>query len=260
MAEFVCPICNGATWVIDDNGDAIACTCRANRVRNAKTRGLITGIPKRFAGVGLSDDGREITSSGRALNFPPDVTRAALKYTRTIDEQIENGKGLWFEGDTGTGKTTLAMLVSKAVLKSGHSVAIYSMPRLLAEIRNTFDASSTSSYAQLFAKLTAVDMLHLDDVGAEQQTEWVLEQFYAIVNERYEDGRPVMITTNLQGSELREQISQRTFSRLIEICGDPLQLYGEDRRLVVEMPKKASASEPFDSPQDEPVARRISEG
>ena len=43
-------------------------------------------------------------------------------------------------GDAGTGKTTLAMLVSKAALDAGHSVAIYSLPQLLARIRRTYDA------------------------------------------------------------------------------------------------------------------------
>ena len=243
--DYVCPHCGGSTWVIDDHGDAQPCACRAGRVRRARTRGLITGIPRRFAGVGVSDDGREITDSGRPLNFSPEVARAVLKYTRSIDEQLSRGRGLWFEGDTGTGKTTLAMLVSKSALKAGHSVAIYSMPRLLAEIRNTFDAGSANSYAQLFAKLTAVDLLQLDDVGAEQQTEWVLEQLYAIVNERYEEGKAVMITTNLTIDELRKQISDRTVSRLIEMC-DVYPLFGRDRRV-----------DPFDSPADEPTARRI---
>lgn len=248
MADYVCPHCNGATWVLDENGDATPCVCRADAVRRARTRGLLTTVPKKFSGVAISDDGREITDFGRPLTFPPDVTRSVLKYVRSIDEQLENGRGLWFEGDTGTGKTTLAMLVSKEALKAGRSVAIYSMPRLLAEIRNTFDANSESSYAQLFAKLTAVDLLHLDDVGAEQQTEWVLEQLYAIVNERYEEGKALMITTNLTGPQLIEQIGQRTTSRLVEICGDPLHLFGRDRRI-----------EPFDGPQDEPTVYRPSD-
>jgi hypothetical protein len=89
--------------------------------------------------------------------------------------------------------------------------------------------------------LTAVDLLQLDDVGAEQQTEWVLEQLYAIVNERYEDGKALMITTNLEGTQLIDQIGQRTVSRLIEVCGDPLQLYGRDRRIALSVASSASS-------------------
>lgn len=247
MSTQPCPKCGGSTFVIGDDGDAVPCDCRARRVRNARTRGLISTIPRRFAGLAISDDWRYVTDSGRALDFAPEVLRPVLKYCREIDNRLERGRGLWFEGDTGTGKTTLAMLVSQQALKAGHSVAIYSMPRLLAEIRNTFDAGSDNSYSQLFAKLTAVDLLHLDDVGAEQQTEWVLEQLYAIVNERYEDGKSVMITTNLTVDELRKQISDRTVSRLIEMC-DVFPLFGVDRRSVVMPPDMiAPASTPIET-------------
>jgi DNA replication protein DnaC len=233
MAEFVCPHCHGDTWVLDENGESVPCVCREETIRRARTRGLVTTIPRRYAGIAISDNGQQIADSGRALEFPPAITRTVLKYIRTIDEQLAAGKGIWFTGDTGTGKTTLAMLVSREALKAGHTVAIYSVPRLLAEIRNTFDADATSSYGELFEKLTTVDLLHLDDLGAEQQTEWVLEQLYAIVNERYENGLALAVTTNLDESELKGQIGERTVSRLIEICGDPLPLFGADRRVEV---------------------------
>jgi DNA replication protein DnaC len=231
MAEWVCPICHGDSWVFDKNGDAVPCECRAETVRRAHTRGLITTIPRRYAGVAVSDDGQHVADSGRPLNFPPAIARSVLKYVRTIDEQLSVGRGIWFTGDTGTGKTTLAMLVSREALRAGHTVAIYSVPRLLAEIRGTFDDGSDNSYEQLFRKLTSVDLLHLDDLGAEQQTEWVLEQLYAIVNERYEDGKALVVTTNLDESALKDQIGERTVSRLIEVCGDPLPLFGTDRRV-----------------------------
>ena len=59
----------------------------------------------------------------------------------------------------------------------------------------------------------------------------MLEQLYAIVNERYESQRSMVVTTNLDADELEEQIGPRTVSRLVEICGDPLPLFGDDMPL-----------------------------
>lgn len=237
MAGYTCPHCDGATWVLDEDGEAAACVCREETIRRARTRGLTTTIPRRFAGVAISDDGQQITDSGRPLDLPPAVSRAVLKYIRTLDEMLAAGRGVWFTGDTGAGKTTLAMLISREALRSGHSVAIYSVPRLLAKFRGTFDSAANSSYSELFDKLTAVDLLHLDDLGAEQQTEWVLEQLYCVVNQRYEDGKALTITTNLDEAQLAGQIGERTVSRLVEICGDPLPLFGSDHRIEQHLPR-----------------------
>jgi DNA replication protein DnaC len=127
------------------------------------------------------------------------------------------------------------MLISKSALEAGRTVAIYSLPRLLARIRRTYDAESgEAGYLEFFERLTSVDLLHLDDLGAEKSTDWVLEQLYSIVNERYETQRSMVVTTNLDQAQLEEQIGARTVSRLVEICGDPLPMFGEDHRYRLE--------------------------
>ena len=81
------------------------------------------------------------------------------------------------------------MLVSKTAMEADHTVAIYSLPRLLAMLRDTYADDAEYSLTDLIDRLCAVDLLHIDDVGAEQTSAWVLEQLYTIVNTRYEDGR-----------------------------------------------------------------------
>ena len=127
----------------------------------------------------------------------PHVLREVRRYCDSIAEQLDAGRGIWFTGDVGTGKTTLAMLISKTAMEADRTVAIYSLPRLLAMLRETFRDDAQYSLSQLIDKLCSVDLLHIDDVGAEQTTPWVLEQLYTVVNTRYEDRRSLILTTNL---------------------------------------------------------------
>src|SRR5215211_6891873 len=183
------------------------------------------------------------------------VVRAVRRYADTLGQQLDEGRGIWFQGDVGTGKTTLAMLISAEALRDGHSVAIYSLPRLLGLLRETFDDEAEASLSSLLDGLAAVELLHIDDVGAEQSSAWVLEQLYTIVNTRYEDGRSIVLTTNLEPPELREQIGERTVSRLVEMCGDPLPLFGADRRMEAQivLPDEGEPL-PYGAPRARPLA------
>jgi DNA replication protein DnaC len=110
-------------------------------------------------------------------------------------------------------------------------VAIYSLPRLLAVLRDTYGDDARYSLSELIERLCSVDLLHIDDVGAEQSSAWVLEQLYTIVNTRYEDGKAMLLTTNLDREELEAQIGARTVSRLYEMCGTPLPMFDGDHRM-----------------------------
>ncbi len=221
--DWQCPHCGGDGFLLDEQGEAVACECRANRVRRARSSGISSVIPRKYRGV--SFDRSPVTE------LSPNVVRPVRDFVRDIDERIRTGRGLWIFGDVGTGKTTLGMLASQEALKRGHSVAIYSVPRLLAEIRDTYDAGKGErSYSDFFNDLVRVDLLHLDDLGAEKQTEWVLEQLYSLVNERYEQERSVVVTSNVtEVGELEQQIGKRTISRLTEMTFQ-VPLFGEDLR------------------------------
>jgi len=229
FAEQACPlaVCDGSGWILGPEDVARPCECRAQRLKRGRSKGVASVIPPRYRGVSLdrppvSDMARDLATKGAVS----DVSR----FIDNLDDQLDSGRGLWLFGDTGTGKTTLAMLISKAALAAGRSVAIYSLPKLLARIRQTYDAEpGGDSYLAFFERLTAVDLLHIDDLGAEKRSDWVLEQLYALVNERYEAERSVLITTNLPHEELEEQIGQRTVSRLSQMC-DEIPLFGDDRR------------------------------
>jgi DNA replication protein DnaC len=215
-------VCDGSGWIEVDELTARPCACRELRARRAASRRLGTGIPKRFRGVGF--DRKPIADMDQSL------LRPIRQYIRRIDKNLEQGRGFWFYGDVGSGKTSLAMLISKATLDAGRSVAIYSMPRLLAAIKETYEESSERSYMDLFERLCGVDLLHVDDLGAEKKTDWVLEQLYAIVNERWQEQRSMIVTTNLlDPDELRAQIGMRTVSRLTEMCVQ-IPIMGGDRR------------------------------
>jgi DNA replication protein DnaC len=213
--------CDGTGFVIDEaTNTATDCTCRPLRISRAKARRLEARLPQRYRDVAF--DRFPVTE------MPAPVVQTVRRFTRDVDRNLDEGRGIWFMGDVGTGKTTLAMLVSKAALAAGRTTAIYSLPRLLNVVRDAI--GSDEGKLELLDRLATVDLLHLDDVGAESSTDWVLEQLYSIVNTRYEEERSLVVTTNLDPEQLAEQIGERTVSRIIEICGDPLPLFGADRR------------------------------
>jgi DNA replication protein DnaC len=216
----------------EETNTASDCRCRSRRISAARIRSLEGRIPRKFQGV--SFDRPPVTDIERTA---PNQIEMVRRYVRRIEKNIDAGAGLWFQGDVGTGKTTLAMLVSKSALDAGRSVAIYSLPRLLNLLREAID--SPDGKLDLLDRLTAVDLLHIDDLGAENRTDWVLEQLYSIVNARYEAEKAIIATTNLMPNELSERLGERTVSRLVQICGDLIPLCGDDERRGFRVPAQS---------------------
>lgn len=232
-----CPlgVCDGSGWILGPEDVARPCECREQRLARGRGRGVASVIPARYRGV--SFDRPPVSDMARDLQTRH-VVQASRDYVDNLDRNLAEGLGLWLMGSTGTGKTTLAMLIASAALAAGKTVGVYFTPKLLTRIRQTYqEAESENAYTQFFERVTSVDLLYIDDLGSERHTDWVVEQLYAVVNERYENQRPLLVTSNAEGDvdkgqrQLEDQIGQRTVSRLVEICGDPLPLFGEDRRV-----------------------------
>jgi DNA replication protein DnaC len=252
-----CPfgVCDGSGFVVDEvTNTASDCACRRGRIAASRAASLEGRIPNRYRGVSFDRP--------PVPEMPEPVVAEVRRYVRNLDARLREGRGLWLVGDVGTGKTTLAMIVSKAAVDAGRSVAIYSLPRLLNLISD--EIGTDNRLLDLLDRLASVELLHIDDLGAQHTTPWRLEQLYSIVDARYQAGRAIIATTNLMPDDLSEQMGRRVMSaggghdreivtdeaaeqvgkrivsRLVEMCGDPLPLYGQDKRREFRPPARTA--------------------
>jgi DNA replication protein DnaC len=212
--------CDGSGFVLDEHSDeARPCSCRAARIAAAKSRSLSRAIPERFQHVAF--DRHPVTE------MEPMIVREVRRYCDALDERLEEGRGLFFFGSTGTGKTTLAMLVAQQAMRRTRTVAIYDAPQLLRRIHSTYTTGSTLEFMD---SVEAVELLVLDDMAVAAQNEWVLEQFYSVINRRYEARRAIVVTADVESPDmLDDHIGRRATSRLLETCL-PVPLFGDDQR------------------------------
>ncbi len=227
-----CPYgeCDGDGWIVDAaTRSAAPCRCRPQRQAAVRTRALAREIPERYRHLGPNSP--EIEEL--ATRAPTEV-RSVRRFCETISERLDRGEGLGFYGPPGTGKTMLAFLISKAALDSGRTVAVFSFPRLLAAIRDSYRDDASDGYGAFLDRLVDVDLLQLDDLGAERPTDWAAEQIFLLIDGRYEAKRSVIYTTNLGAAEdaetLDDRIGHRTASRLAQMTS-PVPLFGADQRI-----------------------------
>src|SRR5699024_452498 len=107
----------------------------------------------------------------------------------------------------------LSVAVTKELMRKGKSCLFVSLPKLLTKIKNTYSGGEVSE-DKLLKMIQDVDLLVLDDVGAEQQTDWVNSKLFEIMDDRA--GKATIYTTNLNSKELRKQIGERNFSRMMD--------------------------------------------
>jgi len=136
----------------------------------------------------------------------------AVNYCKTFDPQKTNNA--LFAGSYGLGKSHLAVGIVKYLISQGHSCIFTSVPKLFTKIKASWDKNSEYNEQSLLDALEIVDFLVLDDLGAEQASQWQLSKLFEVIDTR--QGKPTIYTTNHSNKSLAEQVGLRNFDRLCE--------------------------------------------
>ncbi len=206
-----CPICGGIGFIIkggsDDptSGVQVPCECRKKRFENegkkAKTAGANLGGYEQMTFERFRIEGRGQLREEQKTNL-----EYAFKLARDFAEKPAGW--LFYTGRYGTGKTHLAAAIANDVLDRGGEVIFQPVPDLLDQLRMTY-GSTTETFEDRFERIRTVPLLVLDDLGAQSPTAWAEEKLYQIINFRYVNKLPTVITSNVNPRDIDGRIASR---------------------------------------------------
>ena len=154
-------------------------------------------------------------------DMPKEILNASMKYIDTDDENrfetilwLKNfiddykkgnaRKGLYLTGNFGCGKTYLVCATLNELAKKGHSIAIVYYPDFLRSLKESF----SDDYAKKFNEVKTAEILLLDDIGAESNTQWSRDEVLGtILQYRMQEGLVTFFTSNFNLEELEEHFS-----------------------------------------------------
>ena len=147
-------------------------------------------------------------------------------------KHLVNDKGVFIYGsNAGTGKTVMACSIAIEHMKQVRKATFKSVPTIVMELQDSFrkESGDESAYDKL-KELAQVEVLVLDDLGAEKMTDFVRQSLYYLINEREQWDRTTIITSNYTLEEIGNNLDSRLASRIAGMCA-VINLKGKDRRL-----------------------------
>ncbi|HEV8045547.1 MAG TPA: ATP-binding protein [Rubrobacter sp.] len=193
--------------------------------RNARVAALRdrSGLSKRMKGYALDNFDHQLSKSAEK------AFAKAMDYIMNWKANRDDGRGLYFCGSVGIGKTHLAVAVMNELMTRKRVPALFvTVPELLDNMRGAYNDPGRD-IDEWMDSVKNADLLLLDDLGAERANEWVRERIFVIANHRYREELPTIFTSNTGPKDLAAQLGERTASRIIAMC-DWISLEGEDYR------------------------------
>ena len=206
------------------------CKCREEadnrrKAQEEKERAMLRVT--RLKTLGFPDEEMATWTFSRDADPDSKVSRIARNYVENFDEFSKTGKGILFYGTVGTGKTFLSACIVNALIEKGHPCLCTNFARITNTIQNKWNDRQ-----EYLDSLNRFDLLVIDDLAAERDTEYMGEIVMNIIDSRYRANKPIIVTTNLTRAELRNPQNirrERVFSRLFEMCV-MVEVSGTDRR------------------------------
>jgi len=224
--DVLCPVCGKKVVALEyklGKGDEVLshvnCECWLKEIeeedRRFEAQKAAIDLDKRQKAAGMSrfelkqrfenDDGRYT-----------EATQKCLDYVKRFDKMKEKGRGLLIYGGMGTGKTFMSNCVANALMEKGVNVRRISLVKLL-NFRISMDNINTMN--EVVETLKSAGLVVIDDYGVERDTPYIDENIFAIIDTLYNDGVPMVITTNLNAEQLRKNpnaVKARSHERILE--------------------------------------------
>lgn len=167
------------------------------------------------------------------------LMKKAHAYVEHWGEAYRNNTGLLLFGDVGTGKSFFAGCIANALLDRDIPVLMTNFPTILNRLTGMF----SEDRAEFIASLSEYDLLIIDDLGVERNTEYAMEQMFTVIDGRYRSRKPMIITTNLKLEEIKnppDLAHARIYDRILERCA-PVLFSGKNFREEQAKATKAAA-------------------
>lgn len=166
-------------------------------------------IPKRFRNRCLGN--YAVNNPGQAK-----AMKISEKYLGQFTERFDSGGGLVFMGKPGTGKTHLACAIGNSLVERGHRVLFTDVYDLIDTIKERAFSEKVCSEREAVQAFVGVDLLILDEVGAQLGSEWERLTLFKVINERYKACVPTILITNLPHDDFKKYVGERIEDRMRE--------------------------------------------
>ena len=238
-AAAACPLCSDTGWRSSESGDAVVpCECRT---QTRLGRALAAAqIPPRYQPCAFTNFELYPQRGGPRNESLWKAFGIVQQYL--ADYPLVDGTGLLLTGDTGVGKTHLVVALLKALIEKGADGLFLDYQELLKRIQSSYNPKALTAEREVIRPVLETEVVVIDDLGANRISDWVEDTINYMLNHRYNEKKPTLLTANLRQEAMSgeagkrrthatfdERLGLRVTSRLRDMCR-LAEIVGEDYR------------------------------